>query len=90
LLVSGERALNPAIAVLAPVPPSAIARSVMPVMEPPLIETLAEDCLAMATDGSKQLAPASSQNSSARDWPRRRIPAASASVVAPLSVRQCW
>ena len=37
---------------LAPVPPSASARSVIPVMLPPVIDTLADDCCAMLPETS--------------------------------------
>ncbi len=42
----------------APVPPSASAKSVIPVIEPPVIETLAESCVAIVPSPRLVLAPA--------------------------------
>ena len=46
------RFVNACDAVLAPVPPSAMARSVMPAMLPPVIATLAADCVDIVLNAS--------------------------------------
>ena len=61
-------------------PPSAMARSVIPITDPPLIETLVESCVAMDPNPNDVLTVAPDSATQFNPFPTIKLPSVTASV----------